>query len=239
MYWTLLTQQDSTWTFQATQLNTSIGGFKIQPDQVKALGPLLLLIQIPIYGKIIQPILRKCCGFELHPLKSMIVGGVCAALSYVMAGVLQMYIDANPHDPPSVLWQFPQFFFVQLGELLLSIPGLKFSFTHAPKSLKSVLTACWFCNNAFGNLLVIVFTELEIVHTQRDRFFMFSSFMFLAMFIFYFLQRRFKNIKAKTTPSNVIVTERFIYAPDDTEESELRRRHQHDLERTATTTPSA
>lgn len=238
MYWTLLTQQDSSWTFQATQLNTYIGGFKIQPDQVKALGPFLLLLQIPIYGKIIQPLLKKCCGFELHPLKSMIIGGVCAALSYVMAGVLQIYIDANPTNPPSVAWQFPQFFFVQLGELLLSIPGLKFSFTQAPKSLKSVLTACWFCNNAFGNLLVIVFTELHLVSTQRDRFFMFAGFMFLSMFIFFFLQRRFKSIKAKSTPSTVIVTERFIYAPDEAEESVLRQRFPHDLER-ANTKPAA
>lgn len=63
---------------------------------------------------------------------------------------------------------------------------------------------------------------------------MFAGFMFLSMFIFYFLQRRFKNIKAKSTPSNVIVTERFIYAPDETEESELRKRPPHHLEQVIT-----
>ena len=35
IYFALLAQQDSTWTFQATQLNTTIFGVKIEADQVK------------------------------------------------------------------------------------------------------------------------------------------------------------------------------------------------------------
>lgn len=36
MYFALLVQQDSTWTFQATQLNTRVFGMKIEADQVRA-----------------------------------------------------------------------------------------------------------------------------------------------------------------------------------------------------------
>lgn len=50
-----------------------------------------------------------------------------------------------------------------IGEVLLSIPGIQFAFLQAPQSMKTVLTAFWFINNAFGNLIVVFITELKPV----------------------------------------------------------------------------
>lgn len=50
-----------------------------------------------------------------------------------------------------------------IGELLLAIPGIQFAFKEAPSSMKSVITAVWFINNAFGNLIVVLITELKPV----------------------------------------------------------------------------
>ncbi len=94
IYWSLFAQQDSTWTFQATQLNTQILNFDIPPDQVKALGPILLLILIPLWQRFIVPLLRKF-EIELTSLECVSLGGLCAAFSFVYAGYLQIYIEVS------------------------------------------------------------------------------------------------------------------------------------------------
>jgi dipeptide/tripeptide permease len=68
-------------------------------------------------------------------LQSVSFGGLCAALSFVAAGLLQLRIEFN-ETPPSLLWQVPQFFLLMMGEVLLAIPGLQFSFTQVRKELK-------------------------------------------------------------------------------------------------------
>lgn len=94
IYWTLFTQQDSSWTFQATRLDTHIFGFKLEPDQVKAIGPLMILILIVVWGKFVVPLMTRC-GVELKPLTSIVLGGLCAAFSFALAGFLQIVIDSS------------------------------------------------------------------------------------------------------------------------------------------------
>lgn len=71
-----------------------------------------------------------------------------------------------------------------IGELLLAIPGIQFAFTQAPASMKSVITAVWFINNAFGNLIVVLITELKPVEKQVS-FFKISSTLLLLIGIIY------------------------------------------------------
>lgn len=183
IYWALLAQQDSTWTFQATQMNTTLLGIKIEPDQAKALGPILILTLIPIWKHVVIPIFHKL-NFTLDPLQSVAGGALSAALAFVCAGYLQHQIERRNNQKISIAWQFPQFFLLMLGEILLSIPGLQFSFTQAPKSMKSVLTAAWFINCAIGNLMVVVITELNWFQRQSNEFFFYAAFMFVCTMIF-------------------------------------------------------
>lgn len=55
VYFALLVQQDSTWTFQATQLNTHVFGVKIEADQVSLLALNLM--------EMIYIIKRKCLSY--------------------------------------------------------------------------------------------------------------------------------------------------------------------------------
>lgn len=71
-----------------------------------------------------------------------------------------------------------------LGELLLSIPGLQFAFTQAPASMKSVVTAAWFLNNAFGNLIVVIVTELDVLNSQKAEYFFYALVMLVCIIIF-------------------------------------------------------
>lgn len=183
VYWALLAQQDSSWTFQATQMDTMLFGFKIEPDQAKAMGPIFLFTLIPIWQYICNPLLNYC-GIYLHPLHSAAIGGICAALSFVCSGLLQLSIESHLNSRINILWQIPQFILLMLGELFLAIPGLQFAFTQAPLSMKSVLTAWWFINNAMGNLLVVVIKQINPTTIQSSEYFMYAIMMFVSIIIF-------------------------------------------------------
>lgn len=190
MYWALFTQIDSSWTFQASQLNTTIGGYKFEADQAKAVGAMLLLVLIPLWQNIFVPAMLLC-NLRITPLQSITMGGICAALSFLCAAILEFHIEVSnlsgDSEKLSILWQFPQFLLIMLSELWLSIQGLSFSFTQSPPSMRSVMTAAWFCNNAFGNLIVIAITELHPFKLQSSGYFLYAVLMFLAMLLFFWI----------------------------------------------------
>ena len=214
IYYALLAQQDSTWTFQATMTDTRIGDYQIQADQFKAIGPILLLIQIPIWQKIVLPLMRRF-NFHLSSLESVSIGGLCAAFSFLWSGFLQHRISADPANVPSILWQFPMFFLIMMGEVLISVPGLKFCYTHAPTSMKSVLTAVWFINNAIGNLIVVILTELRFIKNKSIELFFYAFLMFIATIIFTVLAENYEKAN-RNNPflSSEDTIETFIYVEE-------------------------
>lgn len=211
IYYALLAQQDSSWTFQATQTNTTIMmNFKIQADQFKAIGPILLLILIPFWQKIVLPTLEK---FSIHisSLESVSIGGLCAAFSFVWAGFLQHKIHEFEDGTISVMWQFPMFFLIMLAEVLISVPGLQFCYTNAPLSMKSVLTAVWFINNALGNLIVVFVSQLRLTSNRSIEFFIYAFLMFVATIVFTILSGNYKETQEISEEQTI---ENYIYADE-------------------------
>lgn len=164
------------------------------------MSALMLLILIPLWHSLIIPILLTY-NIEIAPLKSVIYGGICTGLSFVCAGWLQLQIEDNElllqsttseHINLSILWQIPQFFLIMMGEVLLSIPGLQFSFTQSPPSMKSVMTAAWYCNSAFGNLIIVAVTEWQPFKQQSNEYFFYATLMFVAMIAFRWIARNYK-----------------------------------------------
>lgn len=210
IYWALFAQIDSSWTFQSSELNTTIWGYKFEADQVypitisdcnfvfslelfhsqaKAVGAILLLILIPLWERVTIPTLLKF-NINPSPMRLIFWGGISAGISFMCAGILQIHLERG--SKLSILWQFPQFCFIMLGEVMLSIPGLKFSFTQAPLSMKSVMTAAWFSNNAFGNLIVVAITEMQPFKLQSNTFFLYAFLMFGGMIAFSWIAKQYR-----------------------------------------------
>lgn len=104
IYFALLAQQDSSWTFQASLMNTTIvDGIRIQPDQAKAMGPIFLFILIPLWQYVVRPLLKWLFKYELKPLHSVTVGGVFSALSFMSAGILQRYIFVSMESKVTII----------------------------------------------------------------------------------------------------------------------------------------
>lgn len=101
LYWALGDQQGSRWTLQAEQLDGSMGPFgRIKPDQLQALNPLLILILIPLFEKLIYPCLDKC-RIPNRPLQRMVAGMFLSVLAFLMAGFVQLKINDQFEVPLS------------------------------------------------------------------------------------------------------------------------------------------
>ena len=68
---------------------------------------------------------------------------------------IQQLIDAG--GKPSVNWQILAYAILTLGEAMVSITGLEFSYTQSPNSMKSVVMALWLFAVATGNVLIAKF----------------------------------------------------------------------------------
>jgi dipeptide/tripeptide permease len=177
LFWALYDQQGSRWTYQAIMMNGNLGPISIKPEQMGVFNAILILVLIPAFDRVIYPILGQL-GVSLQPLAKIFWGMALAALSFVLAALLQFYIESkgvfvdNPIDTGTVicesgcvhvLWQVPQYFILTCGEVMLSITGLEFAYSQAPESMKAVCSAAWLLTVATGNLVVIFFNELDPV----------------------------------------------------------------------------
>ena len=79
--------------FQATRMNGNIGAAgTIYPDQIQVMNPILILILLPLFDRLVYPIFAKC-NFLKKPLQRMCFGGILCALSFVISGILELELQ--------------------------------------------------------------------------------------------------------------------------------------------------
>jgi len=99
IFWALFDQQGSRWTLQATQMDGSVGGWLVLPDQMQVVNPLLILTLIPFFQIVIYPTLAKV-GLLKRPLQRMGVGGMLTSVSFIIAAIVEMQLEkAHPVLP--------------------------------------------------------------------------------------------------------------------------------------------
>lgn len=98
-FWSLFDQLGSTWVLQANAMNGRVGKLTLLPDQMPVLNPFLIILLVPILEGLVYPLLAKC-NLLVRPLRRMGWGGLLAALSFAMAGVLQLSVDKTRVIPP-------------------------------------------------------------------------------------------------------------------------------------------
>lgn len=85
-----------------------------------------------------------------------------------------------------------QYILITAGEILFSISGLEFSYSHSPLNLRSVVTAAWLLTTAFGNLIVILIAHSSLFALQSIEFYFFAILMAIDIVIFAIMAWRFK-----------------------------------------------
>lgn len=92
LFWALYDQQGSSWTFQATRMDSHASTlFSIKPDQMQVIGPFLIIFCVPLFNLVIYPLLAK---INIRtPLQKMAIGMVLCGLSFAITGLVELELE--------------------------------------------------------------------------------------------------------------------------------------------------
>jgi len=148
MFWALFDQNGSSWVLQAQQMDRRIFGIEILPSQIQAANPLLIVMLTPLFYKQLYP--RLSHFLHLGYINKIAIGLFITVLSFVLVAGIQMRIDAGFH--PSICWQLLAYLLLTSSEVMVSITCLEFSYTQAPRTMKSLVMSLYMAAVALGNL---------------------------------------------------------------------------------------
>ena len=197
LFWTLFDQKGSSWVFQARHMDRVVGGYELSAAQLQALNPFLVLMLIPLFTWGVFPLLARR-GVDLSPLRKMTVGMYVTVLSFVAAAIVQTLVDAG--RAPHVFWQIPQYVLLTVGEVLVSVTGLEFSYTQAPRAMRSTIMSLWFLTVFLGNLLTALVTE-AVTLEGASYFWLFAALMLGAAIAFRAVARRYRAAPFSAAPA--------------------------------------
>ena len=210
-FWAVWDQCLSEWTLYAEKMNRVINlgftSFTVEPGQLSTVNTVFLLVFIPLFNYVIYPALDKR-GLKTTPLRRLGTGLVLTALSFVVIGIIHTSIVQG--GAPSIWWQVLAFMILSAAEVLVSITGLEYAYTHSPKSMKSTMTGIWFLVVSFGNLITALVNGLiedggwwarNLKGANYEWFFVAFICAFLVLFLF--LSPRLKERNYITDPYNI------------------------------------
>lgn len=149
-FFTLFDQTHSSWVDQAKSMDCVVFGYRMLPSQIQAVNPVLILVLIPLFSYVIYPFAGKL--FKVTPLQKIGAGLFLTASSFVIVAIAQHQIDAG--QKPHITWQLIAYLVITAGEVLVSITSLEFSYTQAPKKMKSFIMGVYLLVAiALGNFL--------------------------------------------------------------------------------------
>ena len=158
-FWSLFDQKASTWVIQGQDMIVPHdlwwwpSWLVTSATQMQALNPLMVMLLIPFNNLVLYPALTRM-GFRVTSLRRMGWGIAIAAVSWVVAGLLQLRIDDGAQV--SLAWQTLPYLLLTFGEVLVSATALEFAYSQAPMAMKGVIMAFWYLTSTFGGLWVLL-----------------------------------------------------------------------------------
>ena len=148
MFWALFDQTASAWVLQAQHMDRVILGKEILPAQIQAANPLLVMLLIPVFSYWVYPAINRF--FALNELRKIAIGLFVTVAAFAIPTALQVNIDNG--GTPHIAWQLLAYVVLTSAEVMVSITCLEFSYTQAPKTMKSFVMAFFMLSIAAGNL---------------------------------------------------------------------------------------
>jgi POT family proton-dependent oligopeptide transporter len=196
------------WEIDLTWLPWPLGGIWETPSlaaQMQALNPAMVMLLIPFNNLVLYPWLRRR-GWEPTSLRRMSLGLAFAGVAWVIAGGIQLMMDAGAStgDKVSILWQIAPYFVLTFAEVLVSATGLEFAYSQAPMSMKGVIMSFWNLTTTIGNLWVLlvnavlrrdsVKSAVESTGLSNMAFlmFFFAAFALVVAIVFKLYMRRYR-----------------------------------------------
>lgn len=196
IFWSLWDQSSGgSWTLQARHMDLNFFGMQVLPEQVQTANPIMILLFIPLVTYVIYPAINRF--FTLTPLRKIGIGLFLTTGSFLVIAHVQSLIDAG--GKPTIWWQFLAYVILTMGEAMVSITGLEFSYTQAPNKMKSAVMALWLFAVASGNKVTasVNFFILNPDGTTKMSdywyYLFFAALMFVTACIFVVVARYYKG----------------------------------------------
>jgi dipeptide/tripeptide permease len=112
----------------------------------------------------------------------------------------------------SIFYQLLQYIILSAGEIMFSISGLAFAYSEAPQTMKSILQAAWLITVAFGNLIVVIVAEAQLINDQFYEYLLFAALLAITMIVFGIIAFFYKYVDQSADKS--AVEEKYCEEPD-------------------------
>ncbi len=199
VFWSLYEQSGGEWVLQAEKMDlrcTLFGHtFEVLSSQIQTINGIFILILIPVFQYWIYPAVSRI--FPLTPLRKIGLGMVVTAASFLISARIESQITAGLK--PGIEWQLFAYLLLSAGEVMVSITGLEFAYTQAPKRMKSVVMSLYLLAIAAGDLftgLVQLFIQNKD-HTSKLPgawfYLFFAGLCFLTAIVFAFVARLYRG----------------------------------------------
>lgn len=162
MFWCLFDQTTSAWVEQAKHMDRVVMGFEFNPAESQALNPFLVMVLIPLFSYAIYPTIDRV--FPLTPLRRIGIGMFLTVPAFALPAWYQMRIDAGA--TPHISWQLLAYIVMTAAEVMVSITALEFSYTQAPKTMKSFIMGLYLLSVALGNKFTVWVNEY--IQSQQE-----------------------------------------------------------------------
>ena len=169
MFWALFDQTGSAWVQQADKMDRNFLGFEWLPSQIQAINPIMIMAFIPIFNGItwgdtkipgVYDLISKV--FPLTPLRKISIGFFITVPAFLIPAWIEMQLDAGIQI--NIAWQLLAYVIITMAEVFVSITCLEFSYTQAPKKMKSFIMSAYLLSVSLGN----IFVSLVNIFIQND-----------------------------------------------------------------------
>ena len=152
VFWSLFDQTGSAWILQAEKMDLTVNlffyKFEILPSQIQTINPILVMAFIPVFTLFVYPFCERF--FKVTAKRKIGTGFFFAAASFAIIAIAEQLIQSGL--TPSISWHFWAYVLITVGEILISITALEFSYTQAPNSMKSFIMAVFLLSVSLGNI---------------------------------------------------------------------------------------
>jgi proton-dependent oligopeptide transporter, POT family len=160
MFWALFDQTGSAWVLQAKKMDLEFAGITWLPSQIQAINPIMIMTFIPLFNGFPIGGGKRFIGiygllnsvWTLTPLRKIGIGLFLTVPAFLLPAQIEVWIEAG--QQPNIIWQLLCYVIITAAEVFVSITCLEFSYTQAPKKMKSLVMALFLMSVSLGNLFV-------------------------------------------------------------------------------------
>ncbi|PUZ47768.1 hypothetical protein GQ55_7G192800 [Panicum hallii var. hallii] len=146
---------------QGGMTNTRLGKIHVSPATLFIIPITFQMVMLAIYDRFIVPFLRKRTGYSngITHLQRIGIGFASMVLASIIAAVVERKRKEDAVQM-SLFWLVPQFFLLGVSDVT-SFPGLlEFFNSEAPRGMKSIATALFWCEIGLASLLATFLVQV-------------------------------------------------------------------------------